>query len=178
MEEKALINLSKQGNKEALEQLVSENYPMVKSYLIKVTLNQPLAEDLTQECFLKALDNLHKFVPSGKFSTWLITIANNLYYDYLRKNRKIILGLDIEMESTHNQDTIIEDIEFKEVVKLISLLPHDKRVAFVLKHYYGFSYEEISNMIKCPVGTVKSRIFNAIETIKSRFIRSEPNEKQ
>jgi len=177
MKEKILIDLAKQGNKDALEQLISENYAIVRGYLIKVTLNQLLAEDLTQECFLKALDNLQKFVPTGKFSTWLITIANNLYYDYIRKNRKIIVGLDIEMESAHNQDTIIDNIEFKEVVKVISSLPYDKRIAFVLKHYYGFSYEEISNMVKCPIGTVKSRIFNSIEAIKSHFERSEPNEK-
>jgi len=177
MEEKALINLAKQGNKDALEQLISENYAVVKGYLIKVTLNEHLAEDLTQECFLRALDNLHKFVPAGKFSTWLITIANNLYYDYIRKNRRLIIGLDIEMESSHNQDSIIDDIEFKEVVKIISSLPYDKRIAFVLKHYYGFSYEEISNMTKCPIGTVKSRIFNSIEAIKSHFERSKLNEK-
>jgi len=172
MEEEKLIILCKQGNKEALEQLVIENYPIVKGYLIKITLNIQLSEDLTQECFLKALDNLHKFVPDGKFSTWIITIANNLYYDYLRKNRRIVLGLDVEMEGFHNQTTLIDNTEFKEVVKIISELPPDKRIAFVLKHYYGYSYEEISKMVKCPVGTVKSRIFNAIETIKSRFERS------
>ncbi|MGE5329305.1 MAG: RNA polymerase sigma factor SigY [Deltaproteobacteria bacterium] len=177
MKEAALINLCKQGNREALEQLVSENYPVVKGYLLKVTLNNYLSEDLTQECFLKALNNLYKFVPDKKFSTWLITIANNLYYDYLRKNKRITLGLDTDMENPHSQAALMDNSEFKEVVKLICELPYDKRIAFVLKHYYGYSYEEISKMVKCPIGTVKSRIFNAIEIIKSRLERSEAIEK-
>lgn len=178
MEEKTLIDLCKQGNKEALEQLVSENYPLVKGYLIKVTLNETLSEDLTQTCFLKALENLHRFNPRGKFSTWLVTIANNLYYDYLRKNRKIILGLDKESEDIPVENHLEDNTGFKEILKMIYSLPYDKRTAFVLKHYYGYSYEEISKIVKCPVGTVKSRIFNAIETLKSRLERSESDAKE
>jgi len=170
MDEKKLINLSKQGNKEALELLISNNYSIVKGYLIKLTLNEHLAEDLTQDCLLKALDNLSRFEPKVKFSTWLITIASNLYYDYLRKHKRILLEAEVMVNNSNgNEDSIVDSIEFKEILKVISSVPYKKRVAFVLKHYYGFKYEEISKILQCPVGTVKSRIFSALEIIKSHL---------
>lgn len=178
MDERILIAQCKKGNREALEQIVRDNYPVVKGYLIKVTLNEHLAEDLTQDCFLKALENLNKYSPTGKFSTWLITIANNLYYDYLRKNRKIVLGLEMDENIKLAEGDFEDRIEIKEILKIISSLPYEKRAAFILKHYYGYKYEEISKILKCPVGTVKSRIFGAIESIQSNLERGEAGEEK
>lgn len=177
MDEKALIGLCKQGNREALERIISDNYPVVKGYLIKLTLNEHLAEDLTQDCFIKVLDNINKYNPGGKFSTWLITIANNLYYDYLRKNRKVVLGLELDENIVVNEENPEDKMELKEILKVISLLPYEKRAAFILKHYYGYKNEEISKILKCPIGTVKSRIFGAIELIQKNLERGETGEK-
>ncbi|MGE5473562.1 MAG: RNA polymerase sigma factor SigY [Ignavibacteriales bacterium] len=177
MNEKTLIDLCKNGNREALERIISDNYPIVKGYLIKITLNEHLAEDLTQDCFIRALDNIKKYSPNGKLSTWLITIANNLYYDYLRKNRKIVLGLEMEEDIQSVEENFEDRLELKEIANVISLLPYEKRTAFILKHYYGYKYEEIAQILKCPIGTVKSRIFSAIELIQKKLEGDETDEK-
>ena len=87
MDETTLIRLAQKGNREALEQLLRDNYRTVRGYLLRVTLNTSLADDLTQETMLRAILNIRRWQPWAKFSTWLITIANNLYRDALKKNR-------------------------------------------------------------------------------------------
>ena len=84
MDEAQLIKYAKKGDKEALNTLLSNNYPIFKGYVIKMTGDTNLAQDITQETLLKAIMHLHNFIPKAKFSTWLIKIATNLFKDYLR----------------------------------------------------------------------------------------------
>ena len=170
MEDK-LIELAKEGNKIALEKLLQDNYSILKGYLLKMTLNEPLADDITQETMLKAILNIEKFEPKAKFSTWLITIATNIYRDYLRKNKRIVFDSEAvnNKESKSVEDTIIDKIEWDRLKNILSELPESKRMVFILKHYYGYSYDEISEIMGCPVGTVRSRLHYCIEKIRPQM---------
>lgn len=166
MDELELINKAKGGNKSALNTLLTANLNILKGYVVKMVGDPHLAQDIIQNALLKAVININKFEPRAKFSTWLIKIATNVYRDYLRKNKPFQL---VEENLVHDgkqvEDTVILNYEYKEIMKIILKLPYEKRVVFILKHYYGYKYEEISEIIHCPIGTVRSRLHNAVKYI-------------
>ncbi len=71
------------------------------------------------------------------------------------------------------EDIVIANYEYKEIMKIILKLPYAQRVVFILKHYYGYKYEEISQIINCPIGTVRSRLHNAVKYIIKEIERKE-----
>ncbi|MEW9093802.1 MAG: RNA polymerase sigma factor SigY [Clostridiaceae bacterium] len=166
IEEKALVESAKAGDKEAMTLLINNNYNILKGYVIKLTGNSEEAKDIVQEALLRAIINIDKFTPKYKFSTWLITIATNLYRDKLRKNKNTV-PFDEGIEATTNnlENKALNNIIIKQALEVLQELPYEKRTAFILKHYYNFTYEEIANIMKCPVGTVRSRLHNSIKTL-------------
>jgi len=166
LEELELIEKAIQGNKSALNQLFVDNYKILYGYMIKLTGDEEISKDLVQETLLKAVINIEKFTPKAKFSTWLITIATNLYRDYLRKNKRVISLEEIaEPSISETEEKALKLMEQQEVMKIIKELPYEKRKVFILKHYYNYKYEEIAEMMKCPVGTVRSRLHNTIKEL-------------
>jgi RNA polymerase sigma-70 factor (ECF subfamily) len=167
-----LIEKAKQGNKSSINTLLSDNYGILKGYIIKMTGNPELSQDIIQEAMLKAVVNIGKFNPEAKFSTWLIKIATNTYIDYLRKNKTVEL-IDETLESKEEgpETTAINNIDYREAMSILLALPYEKRAVFILKHYYGYKYEEIAQILNCPVGTVRSRLHNTIKHIVSEFER-------
>ena len=166
MDELVLIEKAKQGNKSALNMLLTENYNLIKGYIIKMTGDPTLSQDILQETMLKAVLNIKKFSPKAKFSTWLITIATNLYRDNLRKNKHLaILDENMISDSDNPEAAAISKLEYVEILQVIKCLPYEKRVVFILKHFYNYSYEEISKIFNCPVGTVRSRLHYSVKYI-------------
>ncbi|MBU3175284.1 RNA polymerase sigma factor SigY [Clostridium estertheticum] len=174
MDEVELINKAKNGNKSALNTLLKDNLNILKGYVIKMAGDPYLAQDIIQDALLKAVLNINKFEPKAKFSTWLIKIATNVYRDYLRKNKGFKLSDEILVDNGMQlEDIVIQNYEYKEIMKIILTLPYEKRVVFVLKHYYGYKYVEISEIINCPIGTVRSRLHNAVKYIVNEIERKE-----
>ncbi|MBE6050373.1 MAG: RNA polymerase sigma factor SigY [Clostridium sp.] len=168
-DEKSLIERYKNGDKIALEILIKNNCKKVEGYILKLTCNKSLAEDILQDTLVSAIKNIDKFELKAEFSTWLITIASNKYKDYLRKHKETEILLDVLPSTYSLENTIINKEEYNRVLNILKAMPSDKRNVFILKHYYGYSYEEISNMIGCPIGTVRSRLHYGIKEIVSRF---------
>jgi len=171
MDEMTLIALAKQGNTEALSELFRSHYAMLRSYLIKITLKPDLAEDLAQDTMIRAMQKLHLYEPRrSRWSTWLITIASRLYLDHLRKLRRDRQFLDGKqsirqlrwMAQSSNE-------EWHELLDALGELNPEIRVPIIMKHYYGFSQEEIAAMLDVPVGTIKSRIHNGIDRIRKEM---------
>ncbi|MCB2356804.1 RNA polymerase sigma factor SigY [Clostridium estertheticum] len=174
MDEVELINKAKNGNKSALNTLLKDNLNILKGYVIKMAGDPYLAQDIIQDALLKAVININKFEPKAKFSTWLIKIATNVYRDYLRKNKRFKLSDEVLVDNTMQlEDIVIQNYEYKEIMKIILALPYEKRVVFILKHYYGYKYVEISEIINCPIGTVRSRLHNAVKYIINEIERKE-----
>ena len=169
--EQILIEKAKANDNEAMEELIRQNYNFVKSYLIKLTLNYDLAEDLTQETFYKALIKIKAFKIEAKFSSWLIVIATNLYKDFLKKKGRNYEDIDeLNMEGDFNTEAaVLASIEFKELLNILKDMPYEKRMPFILKNFYQNSYEEISNIMNCSTGTIKSRIHYCVKIIKEKM---------
>ena len=167
-----LIEKAKSGNISALNTLLCDNYPILQGYVMKMTGNRDIAQDIVQETMLKAVINIKKFVPKAKFSTWLITIATNLYRDSLRKTKNFkLIEETIESKKSSPEESLISNIDYNAVKEILIKLPYEKRAVFILKHYYGYKYEEIAEILKCPIGTVRSRLHNCIKYIISEMDR-------
>ena len=164
-----LLNRARDGDKTALEILISDNYAILKGYVLKLTCNKEISEDIVQETLLSAVVNIGKFKPRAKFSTYLITIATNKYRDYLRKEKETDILIDIIPSDFSVENEFIKKEELEEVLKILKDMPFEKRSSFILKHYYGYSLEEISEIMNCPKGTVRSRIHYTIKDVMKRL---------
>jgi len=174
LDELELIKKAKDGNKSALNSLLKDNFNILKGYTIKMVGDPHLAQDIIQDALLKAVININKFEPRAKFSTWLIKIATNVYRDYLRVNKSYeLIAEELADKKKQVEDIAIANYEYEEIMKIILKLPYEKRAVFVLKHYYGYKYEEISKIIGCPLGTVRSRLHNAVKYIIKEIERKE-----
>jgi RNA polymerase sigma-70 factor, ECF subfamily len=168
LEEKELLDKSKAGNKSALNILLELNYKVIFGFVIKMTVNETLAQDIVQDTLLKAVLNINKFNGSCKFSTWLIQISINIYKDCVKDNAQLEFKEDIILNKSFdsNGEQVIINLQFKEAITELRSLPYKQRTAFILKHYYGYSLKEISQIMSCPKGTVKSRISICITSLK------------
>ncbi|TYQ15810.1 UNVERIFIED_CONTAM: RNA polymerase sigma (SigY) subunit [Acetivibrio alkalicellulosi] len=168
--EKALLEKAKLGDRESLEILLRDNYKIIYGYLLKLTTNEDITKDITQEVMVKAILNIKKFKGDSKLSTWLISIASNLYKDNLRKSNQIS-SMQIEelsvKDSQNVEETVINKDTVRKIEKMLLDFPYEKRMAFILKNYYNYSYEEIGTILKCPIGTVRSRLHYCIKKLRS-----------
>lgn len=172
-----LVAQAKRGSREALAQLLYANYEIVFKYLIKFTLNKGTAEELAQETMVRAIEKFHLYLPErSKFSTWLITIAQNLYMDQLRKRKREQKQIDEEI-SIESLELVFseQDDTWKRVLDALARLSEDIRLPIVMKHYYGYSLEEIAKRMSIPLGTVKSRIHNGLKTLRKELEEDEGN---
>jgi RNA polymerase sigma-70 factor (ECF subfamily) len=160
-DEYELIKSAQQGDDDAFASLYKRYFHFVYKYLIKITMNTHLAEEITQEALTKCYINLNYYNGKAKFSTWLITIATNTYTDYLRKRKRerLFFWQKTEDRSTNLQWHITNiGIEWSELMEGFSKLEDEYKMPLILKHYYGYSYEEIADILGVKEGTVKSRV--------------------
>ena len=170
MEEKKWIKQAKKGNHEAFALLFREHYPFLVKYLIKVTMNRDLAEELAQDTMAKCVEKIHQYNGKSKFSSWLITIATNRYIDLQRKSKR---EKDWQMEEMNGRKLKWEmesrNEEWNDVLAVLGRLSDEVRLPIILKHYYGYSYEEIGQMTELPPGTVKSRVHHGITKMRKEL---------
>lgn len=177
MDEKKTLYEAQNGNKYALNMLLSENFKILKGYVLKMTGNIDEAQDIVQETLLKAVLNIKKFEPNVKFSTWLIKISINVYRDWLRKRKKEMpIDDNLINENFNIEESIVKKIEYKKALEILKSMPWQKRAAFILKYYYNYKYEEISEILDCPVGTVRSRLYYCTKEIIKQMEESDYDE--
>lgn len=146
------------------------HYLAVKKYLVTVTFDRTLAEDLTQETMIRAIKNIGQFGGRSRFSTWLIAIATNLYLDWLRKEKRERRLQEDAIQSLRLEPARDDpEGEVRDLLERLRELPRDVALPLILKHYYGYTYEAIAAMMAIPEGTVKSRIFNGIRSLRRRL---------
>jgi RNA polymerase sigma-70 factor, ECF subfamily len=175
VDEKSLVLKAQEGNKHAMNKLLQDNYKALYGFTLKMTANQHLTEDIIQEVCLKAVINIKKFKCNSKFQSWLISIAINYYRDLVRKNKRIEYASEEELINLKddNIENILDKLQVQEVLLELSKLSYEKRISFILKHYYGYTYDEIARILGCSEGTTKSRIFYTISNLKKKLIGSE-----
>ena len=171
VEDADLIRQAARGKVEAYNLLVSRWEKRVYNYLLRLTRNREDALDLTQDVFLKAYQNLRKLDDPGRFAPWMYRIAHNEAYSMFRKRRPETDVDEIEPEVTGTKVTIggssVFPIELSLAVSsALDRLTVEQREAVVLKVYQGFKFEEMAEILSCPVSTIKSRLYTALELLK------------
>ncbi|MGM9924528.1 MAG: RNA polymerase sigma factor SigY [Bacillus sp. (in: firmicutes)] len=170
--EQTLIAAAQDGDEAAFSELFHMNYAFLYKYIVKMTCNPSVVDDLLQDTMLKCYLNIKIYDNRSKFTSWLITIATRTYIDYLRKRkREKWLFRKAEQHCSDSMKWQIhkQGIEFNEVMEVISKLDAAYRIPLLLKHYYGFSYGEIAAMIDIKEGTVKSRVHKCVQLIRKEL---------
>jgi RNA polymerase sigma-70 factor, ECF subfamily len=174
VEDADLIQQATRGSVESFNLLISRWEKRVYNYLLRITANREDALDLTQDVFLKAYQNLRKLDDPGRFAPWLYRIAHNEAFSMFRKRRPETDVEEMEPGATETQITIggssVFPIELSlAVASAMDRLSPDQREAVVLKIYQGFKFEEMAEILACPVSTIKSRLYAALELLKAEL---------
>jgi len=174
VEDTDLIRQATKGSVEGYNLLVSRWEKRIYNYLLRITANREDALDLTQDVFLKAYQNLRKLDDPARFAPWLYRIAHNEAYSMFRKRKPETDIEDLEPETTGAGIAVggssVFPIELSiAVASALDRLSPDQREAVVLKIYQGFKFEEMSEILSCPVSTVKSRLYTALELLKAEL---------
>jgi RNA polymerase sigma-70 factor (ECF subfamily) len=176
-----LIGQFQNGDRDAFTHLVHRHKQDIFQFILNKMKERELASDLTQDVFVKLFKSADLYQPTAKFRSWLFRMAQNICIDYHRKHQKAsILSLDstgetdedwallnqIQDESA-NPERETEFVELQSIIEnALDSLSEEQRTAFVLCQYQGMSYSEIASVQKVPVGTVKSRIHNALIKVR------------
>lgn len=170
MDDREWIERAQRGDSAALAQLLRQHYAFLLKYMTKITFQPVLAEDLTQEAMMRCIEKIRLYNFSSKFSSWLITIGTNLYMDHKRKVKRERDWQDREQSlrqiKWRAQQT---GEEWSDMLDALGNLADDVRIPIILKHYYGYAYEEIADMMHIAVGTVKSRVHNGIKSLRKEL---------
>ncbi|MFN3322779.1 MAG: RNA polymerase sigma factor [Bryobacteraceae bacterium] len=165
VEDRDLIAKARRGDVEAYNLLVSRWEKRVYNYLLRLVRDREDALDLCQDVFLKAYQNLGKLDDSAKFAAWIFRIAHNEAYSLLRKVRPE--EEVAERAAPPGPRASLLPVELSLAVEsALARLNGDQREAIVLKVYQGFKFEEMSEILGCPVSTVKSRVYTALDLLK------------
>ena len=164
VEDRDLISKARKGDIEAYNLIVSRWEKRVFNYLLRLVANREDALDLSQDVFLKAYQNLRKLEDPAKFPGWLFRIAHNEAFSLLRKNRPE--GDMVELKSGESSGRMFPMELNLAVQSALTRLSADQREAVLLKVYQGFKFEEMAEILSCPVSTVKSRLYAALDLLK------------
>lgn len=174
-----LVRRVQKGDKRAFDQLFVRYQGKIFGLVTRYVRDRQEVEDVVQEAFIKAFRALPRFRGDSQFYTWLYRIAINTAKNHLVARARRPPGADIDaedaesyepMRQVENPENELARDELSTVIhKAIADLPDDLRSAVTLREFDGMSYEQIAEIMDCPVGTVRSRIFRARESIDKKI---------
>lgn len=169
--EKELIAAAKAGDERSFEILIQNCKTKAYNIALRYLRNEEDAMDALQESFIKIYRHLDKFKEGSKFDTWVYRIVVNTCNDMLRKTNVVSMEsftrsdgeeeeytLELPDPEPGPQETILQKEQAKLILDALEQLKPDQKEVIVLRDIQGFSYEEISEMLNCSIGTIKSRI--------------------
>ena len=177
-----LVARVQKGDRRAFDLLVIKYQHRISSLVGRYISDYAEAQDVTQEAFVKAYRALPNFRGESQFYTWMYRIAVNTAKNYLvsRGRRTPTRDIDIDDAEIFSEEANLKDVATpdaliardqlqKVVFDAIEALPEELRMAVTLRELDGLSYEEIAEVMDCPIGTVRSRIFRAREAIEKKM---------
>ena len=176
MEEKELVQQLKEGDEMAFAEIVRRYKDKIVNFLWQLTGDYQKAVELSQETFMRVYFKAPKYKPIAPFSSWVYAIASNLARTELKKMRKVqtfpldVIQNKIPEPSSYNSEA--ESDIAKAIRKALNALPSRYRIPVVLKDLEGFSQEEIAQMLKKPLGTIKARISRGRGYLKKELEKS------
>ena len=171
-----LVKRAKAGDYQAFDLLVLKYQSRLISTAFKFVKDQQIAEDLVQDSFIKSFKSIGSFREDSTFYTWIYRITVNTSKNYLvsKKRKDELLQTDISKEENFVIEQIDKDTPedlfhasqlHKIIIESLNGLGEDTKTALTLREFDGLSYEQIADVVNCPVGTVRSRIFRCREVI-------------
>jgi len=183
-----LVESATKGNQKAYAELLSRYRDAIYFMLLKMVNNKTDAEDLTIEAFGKAFKNIEQYSPSYAFSTWLFKIASNNCIDFLRKRKANTVSIDgnytedskesepqihLRDDGPNPEENLIKDQKAILMRTVVKKLKPRYRTLIELRYFNEYSYEEISEELGLPLGTVKAQLFRARELLYHTLKDSE-----
>ncbi len=182
-----LVARANNGDQKAYAELMTRYKDAIYFMLLKMINNKTDAEDLTIEAFGKAFKNLSQYSPHYAFSTWLFKIASNNCIDFLRKRRSNVISIDrnfvdekdtepqvqLRDETPDPEENLIRSQKAVLMRTIVQKLKPRYRTLIELRYFKEYSYEEISEELGLPLGTVKAQLFRARELLFNTLKNSE-----
>ena len=177
-----LVARSQGGDLDSFNQLVVRWERSIYALAYRTIGREEDARDVCQETFLRAFRALKGFKGQAKFSSWLYRITLNLCRDWIRRERRQPAaqapeGVDlVDLASDQTPSETIEDLvarkEISEAVaRIMAALPDEQRTAIILKEYHGLTFQEIADMLDCPLSTVKTRLYQGLSVLRRQLDR-------
>ena len=181
-----LVARSMGGDLDSFNQLVLRWERPIYALAYRVIGREEDARDVAQETFLRAFRALGGFKGQAKFSSWLYRITLNLCRDWIRKERRTPVsqapeGIDIvELAGEATPSETIEQLVGRNqlsraVSKAMASLPEEQRTAIILKEYHGLTFQEIADMLDCPLSTVKTRLYQGLSVVRKQLEQAGVN---
>src|SRR6266851_3419505 len=178
-----LVALSQAGDHDSFNELILRWERPIYALAYRVIGREEDARDVCQEAFLRAFRALPRFRGQAKFSSWLYRIALNLCRDWVRRERRTPVvqapeGVDLlELAEAAQPSESIEDLIARKdlvraVERVMARLPEEQRTAIVLKEYHGLTFQEIADLVGCPLSTVKTRLYQGLTVVRRELAKS------
>ena len=168
----ALMKLVQAGESAQLATLFERYHLGLFRYLLSLTRNRTLSEDLVQEVFFRVLKYARSYDPSLSFPVWLYGMARNACFDALHKGRAEMTGSemeDIKSSAPMPEEALARKQDVSFLQEALQQLPQEKREVLILSRFHNMRYEEIARILKCEIGTVKVRVYRALKELREKF---------
>ena len=184
-----LVKRAKKGDYQAFDLLVIKYQTRLISTAFKFVKDMQIAEDIVQESLIKSYKSLHSFREDSSFYTWVYRITINTAKNFLvsKKRRGELLqaeigkegAIEIEQFSLDSPEALLMRSQLKHLIEnCLNQLSEETKTAITLREFDGLSYEEISKIVNCPVGTIRSRIFRGREILDKEIENYREENKQ
>ncbi|MEH6472432.1 MAG: sigma-70 family RNA polymerase sigma factor [Halopseudomonas sp.] len=153
-----------------IKQQIVEWIPHLRRYARSLLHNAVQADDLVQDCLLRAIEKQHQLRPESNLRAWLFTLMHNLYVNQIRHLQRQPVSVSLDDEPSSDQPLEPEQqARQQQLQRQMSRLPFDQREVLALVALEGFSYQQVAEIVQIPVGTVMSRLSRARETLRQRL---------
>lgn len=172
-----LVARSLRGDADSFNQLVLRWERPIYALAYRTIGREEDARDVCQETFLRAFRALPRFRGQAKFSSWIYRITLNLCHDWVRRERRSgfvqppedkdlqdLVAADEPSESI--EDLVARRVQLRTVERAMAALPEEQRMAIILKEYHGLTFQEIADLMGCPLSTVKTRLYQGLSVLR------------
>jgi RNA polymerase sigma-70 factor (ECF subfamily) len=166
------MKLVQAGDSTQLGTLFERHHVALFRYMLHLTRNRALSEDLVQEVFFRVLKYARSYDPGLSFPVWLYGMARNACFDSLNKGRAELTGNemgDIRSAEPMPEEAIARKQDVMFLQEALRKLPDEKREILVLSRFHNLRYEDIARILKCEIGTVKVRAYRALKELREKF---------
>ena len=168
------MKLVQAGDTAQLAVLFERYHVALFGYLLQLSRNRALSEDLVQEVFFRVLKYAASYDSAFAFPVWLYRMARNCYFDAVHKRRPEVAADAGKLGEISSGEPMPEELLARKqdamfLREALHKLPDDKREILVLSRFHGLRYEDIAQILNCEIGTVKVRVYRALKELRERF---------